>query len=129
MEVYVTFIGGRDEHKTGRYYVYSHVLTPFSAHHPQCTSLIVGINIVRSHVLTPFSAHQGLVHTSSTCLMIASEVPKRSVAPGFLTCSSRPPAPGATVFLRSPSWEETSHYQLLSCHLPGKYRIYTYLFS
>ena len=34
---------------------------------------------------------------------MASEDPNRSVEPGFFKCSSNPPAPGATVFLRNPS--------------------------
>ena len=42
-------------------------------------------------------------HTSKTCFTIASDDPKRSVEPGFFRCSSSPPAPGATVFLRSPN--------------------------
>lgn len=40
---------------------------------------------------------------SKTCFTKASACPKRSVALGFFRCSSRPPGPGATFFLRKPT--------------------------
>ena len=46
---------------------------------------------------------------------MASEDPNKSVEPGFFKCSSNPPAPGATVFLRNPSKQQTLHVCVLVC--------------